>query len=89
MCVVADCSWELVAYVKSPSPDTVNKNQLWIPADDEGWDQSFTITPIKSLRSNYLDMQLHVEHPMEETVANNTRLLSDDTEQDYMFNSAA
>ena len=63
MCSVADCSWELVAYLKSSSPDIIKKGQLWIPADDEGWDQSFAITSIKSMQSSYLDMQLYVEHP--------------------------
>jgi mitotic spindle assembly checkpoint protein MAD2B len=82
---VADCSWELVAYLKSPSPDTIKKGQLWIPADDEGWDQSFTISSIKSMRSSCLDMQLYVEHPV--VRAMNERL--SDSEQDYMLNSAA
>lgn len=64
---VADCSWELVAYMKSLSADTVSKGQFWIPANDnEDSNQSSMITIIKSMRSSCLDMQLYVEHPAEE-----------------------
>lgn len=65
--VAADCSWEVVAYMKSLSADTVSKGQFWIPADEKGdSNQSFMITTIKSMRSSCLDMQLYVEHPLEE-----------------------
>ncbi|XP_024372420.1 DNA polymerase zeta processivity subunit-like isoform X2 [Physcomitrium patens] len=60
-----DCSWELVTYLKSSSLDTINKDQPWVPADDEGWDQNFIMTSMKSMRSSYLDMQLYVEHSVE------------------------
>ncbi|XP_024372421.1 DNA polymerase zeta processivity subunit [Physcomitrium patens] len=59
-----DCSWELVAYMKSLSADNASKSQFWIPADpNDRSNQSFTITTIKSMRSSYLDMQLYVERP--------------------------
>lgn len=61
---VTDCSWELVAYMKSLSADNASKSQFWIPADpNDRSNQSFTITTIKSMRSSYLDMQLYVERP--------------------------
>lgn len=62
----ADCSWEVVAYMKSSSADTVSKGQLWIPADEkkENPNPSFMITTIKSMRSSCLDMQLYIERPV-------------------------
>ncbi|KAG0581637.1 hypothetical protein KC19_4G267700, partial [Ceratodon purpureus] len=61
-----DCSWELVAYMKSISADTVSKGQFWIPASgNEDPNQSSIIITIKSMRSSCLDMQLYVEHPAE------------------------
>jgi mitotic spindle assembly checkpoint protein MAD2B len=59
----ADCSWELIAYVTNLSRDTIKKEQFWIPSEHKGWQQPFTITPIKSMQSELLDMQLYVEHP--------------------------
>ncbi|CAK9217443.1 unnamed protein product [Sphagnum troendelagicum] len=58
-----DCSWELIAYVTNLSRDTIKKEQFWIPSEHKGWQQPFTITPIKSMQSELLDMQLYVEHP--------------------------
>jgi len=64
--IPSDCSWELVAYMKELSTDITNKGQFWIPADSEGWHQGFTISTIKSMQSEILDLQLYVEHPVEE-----------------------
>jgi hypothetical protein len=49
--------------VTNLSRDAIKKEQFWIPSEHKGWQQPFTITPIKSMQSELLDMQLFVEHP--------------------------
>ncbi|KAL2642211.1 hypothetical protein R1flu_009798 [Riccia fluitans] len=59
----ADCSFEIVAYSKLLPGDATDKGRLWIPADCSQWQQPPEITPVKSVRSELLDVQLYIEHP--------------------------
>ncbi|KAL5731525.1 DNA polymerase zeta processivity subunit [Ranunculus cassubicifolius] len=58
-----DCRWEIMAYFRS-LPETGSKSvaDLWIPTDTKQWDQPPLITPIKSLSSEPLNLQLYLEH---------------------------
>ncbi|KAG6554264.1 hypothetical protein Mapa_004180 [Marchantia paleacea] len=58
-----DCTFEIVAYSKLLPGDASDKGRLWISADSKQWQQPAEITPIKSMRSDPLDIQLYVEHP--------------------------
>ncbi|KAI5571874.1 hypothetical protein POPTR_011G142501v4 [Populus trichocarpa] len=56
-----DCRWEITAY-ESASKDA----ELWIPrfpTDTKQWQQPPLITPIKSMSSEPLSVQLYLEHP--------------------------
>lgn len=59
-----DCRWEVTAYFKSlPEASTSKDAELWIPTDAKQWQQPPLITPIKSLSSEPLGLQLYLEHP--------------------------
>ncbi|KAL5736843.1 hypothetical protein ACOSP7_031296 [Xanthoceras sorbifolium] len=59
-----DCRWEITAYFRSLPQISTGKNaDLWIPTDTKQWQQPPLITPIKSMSSNPLCVQLYLEHP--------------------------
>ncbi|PSR95500.1 DNA polymerase zeta processivity subunit like [Actinidia chinensis var. chinensis] len=59
-----DCRWEITAYFHSLPQDSKSKNaELWIPTDTKQWLQPPLITPVKSMSSEPLGVQLYVEHP--------------------------
>ncbi|KAJ7548135.1 hypothetical protein O6H91_08G119700 [Diphasiastrum complanatum] len=58
-----DCTWEIVAYSKQLPGDGSSKGHFWVPADNGPWENPPHITPIKSMKSEPLVMQLYVEHP--------------------------
>ncbi|OMO65775.1 DNA-binding HORMA [Corchorus capsularis] len=59
-----DCRWEITAYFRSlPEVSNSKDTELWIPTDTKQWQQPPLITPIKSMNSEPLGVQLYVEHP--------------------------
>ncbi|KAM6595954.1 hypothetical protein CsatA_006478 [Cannabis sativa] len=59
-----DCRWEITAYFRSlPDKSTSKDAGLWIPTDTKQWHQPPLITPIKSMSSEPLSLQLYLEHP--------------------------
>ncbi|XP_059661842.1 DNA polymerase zeta processivity subunit [Cornus florida] len=59
-----DCRWEITAYFRSlPQANTSKDADLWIPTDTKQWQQPPLITPIKSMSSEPLCVQLYLEHP--------------------------
>lgn len=61
---LTDCKWEITAYFRSlPEAGTSNNTELWIPTDTKQWQQPPLITPIKSMSSEPLCLQLYLEHP--------------------------
>ncbi|WJX72896.1 DNA polymerase zeta processivity subunit [Trifolium repens] len=59
-----DCRWEITAYFRSiPEAGTSKEADLWIPTDTKQWQQPPLITPIKSMSSEPLCLQLYLEHP--------------------------
>ncbi|TXG51003.1 hypothetical protein EZV62_023527 [Acer yangbiense] len=59
-----DCRWEITAYFRSLPQISTGKNaDLWIPTDTKQWQQPPVITPIKSMSSDPLCVQLYLEHP--------------------------
>lgn len=59
-----DCRWEITSYFRSlPQASTSNAAELWIPTDIPQWQQPPLITPIKSMSSDPLCVQLYLEHP--------------------------
>ncbi|CAK9174975.1 unnamed protein product [Ilex paraguariensis] len=59
-----DCRWEITAYFRSLPHTTASKDaELWIPTDTKQWQQPPVITPIKSMSSEPLGVQLYLEHP--------------------------
>ncbi|KAK9275499.1 hypothetical protein L1049_022766 [Liquidambar formosana] len=59
-----DCKWEITAYFRSlPQASTSKEAELWIPTDTKQWQQPPLITPIKSMSSEPLCVQLYLEHP--------------------------
>ncbi|KAK1586465.1 hypothetical protein Q3G72_002855 [Acer saccharum] len=59
-----DCRWEITAYFRSLPQISTGKNaDLWIPTDTKQWQQPPLITPIKSMSSDPLCVQLYLEHP--------------------------
>ncbi|XP_050370425.1 DNA polymerase zeta processivity subunit [Argentina anserina] len=59
-----DCRWEITAYFQSLPEESSSKNEeLWIPTDTKQWQQPPLITPIKSMSSQPLAVQLYLEHP--------------------------
>ncbi|XP_042421023.1 DNA polymerase zeta processivity subunit-like isoform X1 [Zingiber officinale] len=57
--------WEITAYFRAlPQGSSKEKEaQLWIPTDTKQWLQPPDITPIKSMSSQPLKVQLYLEHP--------------------------
>ncbi|PON74125.1 HORMA domain containing protein [Parasponia andersonii] len=59
-----DCRWEITAYFRSlPEASTCKDAELWIPIDTKQWEQPPLITPIKSMSSEPVCVQLYLEHP--------------------------
>ncbi|RWV99848.1 hypothetical protein GW17_00037223 [Ensete ventricosum] len=57
-------SWEVTAYFRALPQDSSNKEaQMWVPTDTKQWLQPPDITPIKSMSSEPLKVQLYLEHP--------------------------
>ncbi|XP_031255277.1 DNA polymerase zeta processivity subunit [Pistacia vera] len=58
------CRWEITAYFRSlPQVDTSKDAEFWIPTNTQQWQQPPLITPIKSMNSDPLNVQLYLEHP--------------------------
>lgn len=58
------CRWEITAYFRSlPQVNTSKDAELWIPTDTKQWQQPPLITPIKSMNSDSLSVQLYLENP--------------------------
>ncbi|RWR88590.1 DNA polymerase zeta processivity subunit isoform X2 [Cinnamomum micranthum f. kanehirae] len=58
-----NCRWEITAYFRSLPSGSSKEAQLWIPTDTKHWQQPPLITPIKSMSSEPLSVQLYLEHP--------------------------
>ncbi|KAJ0103269.1 hypothetical protein Patl1_05134 [Pistacia atlantica] len=59
------CRWEITAYFRSlPQVDTSKDAEFWIPTNTQQWQQPPLITPIKSMNSDPLNVQLYLEHPI-------------------------
>ncbi|CAI9760333.1 unnamed protein product [Fraxinus pennsylvanica] len=59
-----NCRWEITAYFRSlPQTSTIKDAEMWIPTDTRQWQQLPVITPIKSMNSEPLGLQLYLEHP--------------------------
>ncbi|KAM1350260.1 hypothetical protein ACFX2F_004233 [Malus domestica] len=59
-----NCRWEITAYFRSlPQACTSKDAESWIPTDTKQWQQPPLITPIKSMSSQPLSVQLYLEHP--------------------------
>lgn len=56
-------SWEITAYFHALPSESTEEAQLWIPTDTKQWMQPPQITPIKSMSSDPLRVQLYLEHP--------------------------
>lgn len=57
-------SWEITAYFRTlPSENDATKTQMWVPTDTKQWLHPPLITPIKSMSSEPLKVQLYLEHP--------------------------
>lgn len=66
--VPSGCGWEVTAYFRalpqeSSSSSSKEEAKLWIPTDTKQWLQPPHITPIKSMSSEPLQLQLYLEHP--------------------------
>ncbi|GMG99331.1 hypothetical protein Nepgr_001171 [Nepenthes gracilis] len=62
----SDCRWEITAYFHASSDANMSNNLgSWIPSRTEQWQRPALITPIKSMRSEPLGLQLYLEHPSE------------------------
>lgn len=56
------CRWEITAYFRDlPQVSTSKDAEMWIPTDTEQWQQPPLITPVKSMNSEPLGVQLYVE----------------------------
>ncbi|PRQ30589.1 putative HORMA domain-containing protein [Rosa chinensis] len=59
-----NCRWEITAYFWSLPQEISSKNEgLWLPTDTKQWQQPPLISPIKSMSSQPLSVQLYLEHP--------------------------
>ncbi|XP_072989630.1 DNA polymerase zeta processivity subunit [Typha latifolia] len=56
-------NWEITAYFHSLPANSDKEAELWIPTDTKQWTQPPQITPIKSMSSEPLKVQLYMEHP--------------------------
>lgn len=58
------CRWEITAYFRSiPKASTSKAAELWVPTDTKQWLQPPLITPLKSMNSEPMHLQLYLEHP--------------------------
>jgi mitotic spindle assembly checkpoint protein MAD2B len=65
ICVRIGANWEITAYFRD-LPAQGNEDEeakLWVPTDTKQWMQPCEITPIKSMDSSPLKVQLYMEHP--------------------------
>ncbi|KAL9226067.1 hypothetical protein vseg_001919 [Gypsophila vaccaria] len=59
-----DCRWEVIAFFSSDAQASGSEAaKLWIPTDTKQWQQPPLITPLKSMSSEPLGLQLYLEHP--------------------------
>lgn len=59
-----DSRWEITAFFRAEAQiSTSNEMELWIPTDTKQWQQAPLITPLKSMSSEPLGLQLYMEHP--------------------------
>lgn len=59
-----NCRWEITAYFRSlPQTSTIKDAEMWIPTDTKQWQQLPVITPIRSMSTEPLGLQLYLEHP--------------------------
>ncbi|XP_017255371.1 DNA polymerase zeta processivity subunit isoform X1 [Daucus carota subsp. sativus] len=59
-----DCRWQIMSYFHSlPQFNASTGVESWIPTDIQQWQQPPLITPIKSMSSEPLGVQLYMEHP--------------------------
>lgn len=60
----SDSTWEITSYFRAlPQESTSKEAQMWIPTDTKQWMQPPHITPIKSMSSDPVKLQLYLEHP--------------------------
>lgn len=58
------CRWEITTYFRSvPEAITNNATDLWVQSDTKQWVQPPIITPLKSMNSEPMSLQLYLEHP--------------------------
>ncbi|KAL1533129.1 DNA polymerase zeta processivity subunit [Salvia divinorum] len=59
-----NCRWEITAYFRGlPQASTSKDVETWIPSDAKQWQQPPVITPIKSMSSEPLSVQVYAEDP--------------------------
>ncbi|CAN8312322.1 unnamed protein product [Cochlearia groenlandica] len=59
-----NCVWEVTTYLRSlPEVGSSKEGEVWIPTDTKQWQKLPVITPVKSLDSEPLCLQLYLEHP--------------------------
>ncbi|KAI3847503.1 hypothetical protein MKX03_029210 [Papaver bracteatum] len=60
-----DCRWEIVGYFSTLPQEAIGSEEakLWTSTHTKQWQQPALITPIKSMSSEPLNMQLYLEHP--------------------------
>lgn len=65
ICGCIGANWEITAYFRElPSRENDGEEAtLWVPTDTKQWMQPRNITPIKSMDSDPLKVQLYMEHP--------------------------
>ncbi|CAI9106400.1 OLC1v1005552C7 [Oldenlandia corymbosa var. corymbosa] len=58
------CRWEITSYFRAlPETGKSKDAEMWIPTETKQWQQPPLITPIKSMNSEPLGVQLYLEHP--------------------------
>ncbi|KNA05501.1 hypothetical protein SOVF_189750 isoform A [Spinacia oleracea] len=58
-----DCRWEVTAFFRAEAQISTNNDvELWIPTDTKQWQNTPLITPLKSMSSEPLGLQLYMEH---------------------------
>lgn len=63
--LLTDCRWEITAYFRILPEGSTSKNaETWVPSDAKQWQQPPVITPIKSMSSEPLGLQVYAEDPM-------------------------
>ncbi|CAO2826055.1 unnamed protein product [Amaranthus hypochondriacus] len=59
-----DCRWEITAFFSPEAQISIsNPVEHWIPTDTKQWQKIPLITPLKSMSSEPLSLQLYMEHP--------------------------